>query len=440
MNNDQKQKDVFAERLSRIEERNNARLSDPPPKTPPKPRYGEDQPQSYALRNFFIWSTIIAVCGGGLFYGYKQIQPGETVSLAHLVEATKTYFSGSTGMVDMTTGRASRRTDAPPPMRELTDSGWTLRSPAVATPDQSEVTVDQIAIGFIETTRDTIPGDLIPFDTNTECTFRRPQSSEVIQNVRIGSSTAETSVHMFSKEQIASALSDHIEGLLTQVSGHYKVGKMASGRMKPVDVFVTDDTAPVYLILQSSSSDIIWNVHLSEGAEIAHIAMIGNNSALVSPPGNPSFEAIRVSDFVQNNEFGSNDEVRPCMVAPWRQPQEHWLGYQKAQKDNDLYENQMYSYNTGYRAYNAWFTSTFGADASTNLTTASKAAHVIAGPVASSPIQFTPFTGQAIYHTPSDFVVVSDEARQESHDTLLMQAIGGDIALLNPDPMEVSGQ
>lgn len=183
---------------------------------------------------------------------------------------------------------------------------------------------------------------------------------------------------------------------------------------------------------------MIWNLQLAEGVTISHVAMIGENSGLVAPEHPTTYEALRISDFITDFEFGSNDRHRPCMIAPWRQPQPHWPA--QAKVENDLYANQMYTYNSGYRRYDAWYQQVLGVPASTNVTDPHSAAHVLAGPLPDQPVSYRSMAGRDVYLSENDFMIIGDDAFEDTHMSLLSKAVGGDPALLDPAPRKAPAQ
>ncbi len=417
---DSKQKQDFSERIQRIQQKHG---TPPPPQVQTEAPPSEPAPKGHNLRNAMIWAILAAMAGVGGFYGLMMFDEWKLSQAA-----------------------APDNQSAPQPqpkpvqdVRQITDQGWSIPSPGLATADREQLTVLDVATGFDPAGQDAPPNVLIPFAVNSECTFKRPQPNDVVYNLRMETGTLPTTTHVFSNRAIANALIDHIEGV--QVSKkHYQTGSRAQGRMFAVDVFVTDTSAPVYLVLQSFRQNVIWNLQLARGVTLSHVAMIGENSGLVAPEQDVPFEAIRISDFVTNFEFGANDDPGPCMVAPWRRPQAHWPAQAKAENGNDLYTNQIYSFNTGYRAFDAWYRQVMGVPADTNVTGPHSAAHVLVGDLPDQPIEYRSMAGRDVYVSENDFTLIGDDTFEDTHIMLLTAAVGGDLALLDPAPQEVPRQ
>lgn len=331
-------------------------------------------------------------------------------------------------------GPVKRYSDAKTP-RYLTYQGWAFQSPGVASFGLPELVLADVSTGHENGLGPLVPARVKPFKPNPNCTLRRPGADEVVHNVRLENGTLLSEVHNFSDEEMGDALMGHIEALYSGSKRHYKYGKMAPGQMASVDVFVTDTSAPVYLVLQGFRANTIWNLHLADGVRLSHVAMIGEHSGMSAPPKGTSFEAIRISDFITDFEFGSNDEFVPCMVAPWLSPQGYWQSTIDAQNNNDLQANYTYSLTKGSEAYARWYQDVMGIAPSTNLVMAKHAEHVLVGPVPAQPVTFRPLSLREVVVTENEQIVLGNEAKRQLHDKVLLDATGGRLAALNPTPI-----
>ena len=414
-----RQNNGFAARLQRIEARGAAEKPnlEPPIRSVPK-------------GNTHVWFllgaiALVAIAGAAALVVLNEttLEPAPE-PLAEIVAPETPSF-----IVD----RAEKRPEGAP-LRVLGDRGWTLWPGQVAAPDHAELAVAEVFSGFDPSLGSGVPGALIPFDVNATCTLRTPAAGEVIRNLRLARATGESGVHVISNAEMARALLGHIESL-HHPPKRYRAAQAASGRMGLVDVVLTDTSGPIYLVLQSFRGDTLWNLHLARGVDLAHVAMIGDNSALVGVPEGTTFEALRISDFVTDFEFGSNDRPRDCMVAPYRKPADHWVAVKKAAKGNMLFENQVYTFNAGYQALKASYRDTLGVDASTNLTVAEGAAHMLSGPLPLDPLAYRGLEGRVVHVTRNDLVLTSDAAVAQAHLERLTLAAGGDLASLDPAPV-----
>lgn len=434
MSNEQRQQD-FAERLRRIEQKKAGAAEQPAPQRPsrsePNNTYGVPK-EDNTVRNGIIWAFIFAALGAGGYYGWHAIPEDLKQAVAGLTSSE----ANSVASVDVD---ATTEVAAPRPVESdtMSDQGPLFASPAVAHQGTGPLSLNDIATQIALPTGDTAIGALLPFARNAQCDLRNPLPTEKVVNVRIETALLPAPIQAFSDQALAALLLANIEAVTKNGKSAVSDARITDQKTS-LDVFLTDTSAPLYLVLQNLGPGVIWNIHSAPNVTVAHVAIIASSfSGLVAPPNNATFEALLVPDFVAAHSFGADDEIRPCMIRPWRNPQPDWIGSIKAERGNTLYENQMSSYAKGYAAYNSWYTATLGVDASTNLVTARDAAHVLVGPQPSEPIPYRSMAGRDVYFMQTDHMIAGDTATRQAmterlHNDLLVAAIGGDASLLDP--------
>ena len=426
----------FEERLRRIEQQHAAEQPEATQPAKPAPDYGYRfaQKEDHRLRNGIIWVAILAAVGAGGYFGAKALPEDMTNAIAGLVSSPEDPATNTGSMVVFGSGGA-----APTETETMSDLGPVLASPIVVHQGDRPLALSDVVATPDLTNGDTDIGQIIPFARNAQCDLRDPLPSEKVVNVRVENALLPAPIQAFSNAQLASQLLENIEAV-TQDGKAYDADQHFSGQKTSLDVFVTDTTAPVYLVLQNIGPGVIWNVQAAANVTIAHVAIIASNySGLVAPPSNTTFEALLVRDFVPPHELGLDDEIRDCMIRPWRNPQPGWIGSMKAEA-GDM-SDEIQAYTKGYAAFNGWYTQTLGVDAGTNLVTARDAAHVLIGPVPAEPMLYRPLAGQDIHLMETDNMFAGDAATRQAitadlHNNLLLAAIGGDISLLDAAPME----
>ena len=152
--------------------------------------------------------------------------------------------------------------------------------------------------------------------------------------------------------------------------------------------------------------------------------------------------AYEDTDFLDEDTFYRNEEVRPCMIAPWRSPEADWPLLQKLEHpiDASTYQGFLRNITEGHAAFNSWYTGQLGVDADVNLTTALVAANALSGPMPGTPIVQQSVTARTVHMEQNDYVVVGQEQLEALHRSLLMAATGNDLSILKPAAMEAVGQ
>ena len=263
--------------------------------------------------------------------------------------------------------------------------------------------------------------------------------------VRIENALLPGPLHTFSDAQMVGQVLQNVEAV-TQDGADIATDMALAGTKTSLDVFLTDTSAPLYLVLQNMGDGIVWNLHAAADVSIAHVALIGADfSGVANLPADTSVEALLVSDFLPPYQNGADDAPRDCMIRPWRTPQSDWIGSLKSEAGSLTDRNLMLSYSKGYAAYDRWYTQTLGVNARANTVTARDAAHVLLGPVPETPLSYRPLTGQDIQMVETDHLMTGDfETRIAAvaalQDDLLRAAVGGDISALDPAAVERNSQ
>lgn len=450
-------KDAFQERLDRIEQERlqrdgatpEATATDTPRRVAPvkkrkaaAARVARPDPTKATGRRKGVGMVAIAsvlfgavVLGGT--YGVNSLTRSLDVPIGEALKETMTNLVARKPTPDSFDGLKG----SGPKEHKLYDTGWVMPHALVASGRGPGVALQTIATAAPAPAEGASRPPMVRFANNMDCTLRRPRPGEIVHNVNVNKTGHFTDTHAFSKEELAKATTDRVEGLLAH-SRHYKNAAIARGRMGQIDVFVTDTSAPVYLALQVFGSDVMWNIHLAPGVTLAHVAMIGRKSGFAAPEGDFTFEALRISDFVDEGILYDNAEQRDCMVAPWRAVGTHWplLKKQDDTHSAHVYRDQLRANREGYAAYSAWYRSKMGVTPDTNLVSALIASHALAGPVPERPVAMTPLSQRRVHMAQSDFVAFSTEELNAMHVDLLTAAAGGDLNSISPGVMEAQLQ
>lgn len=421
----------FSERLQRIEDARKARApvtaADLGITDEPSPY---DRPaENHAIRNGLIWLVIAIMVAIG---GYQAIMalPNDLKAFVGLpVDATQIV---SVAEDDSTPEAAPDTTSY---------TGAILPSPQVANLANDPLTLADIATDVALPTPDTALGNIIPFDRNVSCRLRRPLGEERVVNVRLEDGLLPAPLQAIPHAALAERLLQNVKAVTQDRRPTDRDGRV-TGAFETVDVFLTDTSAPLYVVLQNMGDGILWNLHLASDVQVAHVALISEGyPAVVNLPANASLDGLHVSDFVGRHQFGADDTVRDCMIRPWRKPAADWTAQQKAAEGNALFQNQMTSYTKGHAAFNAWYTQTLGVDATEHVIAPRSAAHVLIGPVPSAPIAYQSITGRDVHVMRTDTIIAGDSATRANltealHQDMLRTAIGDDLAALDPPAME----
>lgn len=292
--------------------------------------------------------------------------------------------------------------------------GERLASPAIALAGGGSADVRAVSSFFEPTVETETPAATEALADMQGCAFRPPRAGEVIGNVHVGRGGLPTPVSALSRRILAERALAEIRAAR---GGGAVEGIEDPAPMQAVDVFITERNAPVYLILQSSEGDVLWNVQPSPGARIAHIAVIAAGQVGLMVPGRPSAQVLRVA------------EHPDCAIPPAREPDPTWDIFRQGARLED--------YAARFEAYDTWFRLRFGIGAEANAIGAHETSHALVGPVPAiyDKVMQTRLAGATIAVTDADLVAVGPgEARtgraQAAVERLVAAAAGGNPARL----------
>lgn len=279
-----------------------------------------------------------------------------------------------------------------------------------------------------------VPGTAERIEASETCEPPAVPANAEFVNVHVGQAQLDGPFKLYSNARMAQIVGDWI--------GQKKLGSRYAGDApKPADptsmvnVVITDTGGPVYLVLQGANEPITWNLQTAQNVEIAEIVLIGHPGQSVVPPKTDlpvSITALTIS--------------KDCAPAPWRAPGDHW-----GIVDGVLSEHTVNKYVAEaigrYQRYDRWFEKSFGRPSEDGVVGAWTASNILIGPVPQAGEvvgqAYVPMTDRTAYITPTDnfFLSTGDEARAleaAAHLELATRAVGGDLALLTPEPMERS--
>lgn len=239
---------------------------------------------------------------------------------------------------------------------------------------------------------------LAQFERESRCVARPVLAGETVYSVNIEQPSALAPIAVRNNEDFAQS-TDGPDAL----NGAIAPDVIEGARPGLVNVFVSDTTGPLYLVLQSFRG-VVWNISPAENVEIAHITMIGQNGiGVANLPEGTTVNAIRVSDFVSQTSVAGEAETQPCMVRPWRKPRTDWPSFEASVAEGGATRNMLRYYQDGQAAYSQWFEAAFGVSADVHQRNVFSAQHVLVGPV-SADLQYHPLKGARVWVDVHDYV------------------------------------
>ena len=96
---------------------------------------------------------------------------------------------------------------------------------------------------------------------------------------------------------------------------------------------------------------------------------------------------------------------------------------------------------TAFTTYDFWFRQQFRRSAEFDVVGFDTTQHALVGPIPEAPIPYRPLAGAEVLVTEFDYVFTSppevrDPFLMQAQLDMLTEAVGGDLGLLSPDPMQ----
>lgn len=206
--------------------------------------------------------------------------------------------------------------------------------------------------GYVRANASAAPARIEPLDTSS-CVMTKPGPDAIVRHVFV--------------EQGAGAPP------LFVIPQNEKGAGAEAARLRVVNVAVTENSAPVHLVLASERS-VIWNIVAAPDARISGVtALSGASLGVANAPEDARIEAL----------YG--EALSRCEVAPVRRPQKDW-GLAREARAGGAALARYEARNAQADVYDAWVRKWFGAPSAEAPPIAPMGAGaVLVGPMPSSP-------------------------------------------------------
>ncbi len=312
--------------------------------------------------------------------------------------------------------------------------GWDVRHPGMTGPDDSIHLVQSAMAGVPMRPNPEYPASLRTISPDANCAAPPVGANQRLTKVHVfDGGKVESGYHAVSNQMLAEGAKDYLRDLQQAKDPAMERPPSTTRAVPVVNVVLADESAPLYLVLQSSSKPILWNLHATAGVEVAQIVLVGNPGQAV----HPLRSATPVTALAMSGH---------CAPQPWRDVAVHWQKHPNAlagsrTETGGTYTEQAKGY---YDRYNAWFQTTFGATAEPGTVGAWTATHVLVGPMPASAearAVYRPLTGGEIVVHEGPLLYISSEGERRRdvasrRHALALAAAGGDLSILNPAPVE----
>ena len=298
--------------------------------------------------------------------------------------------------------------------------GYHVPKGVVMTQTEQPVWIQALATGYSKSANTSEPSEVTMFEHDVEsCSVPEPLETEYLGHVFFTKAKQVSSLYSYSDEDLSKSAKSYVKW-------HKHGEKEAKRYTKPVksidviDVFVTEASKPVYLVL-TSPSKAVWNIHPSGGVKIARVVLIGHETLGVA-----------------TDKLSTPVEILRCNPPLLRDPQEHWGFVRNVRRSGGRDDDLLAKNRAQHRKFAFWYKQNFNAWSSHNQVVANRANHALIGPVPAdldARVRYKPIAERKIRITNNAHLVISD---QRSFKTLYLTQVrqlaeeitGGSLASL----------
>lgn len=274
--------------------------------------------------------------------------------------------------------------------------------------DGTFVPVDQVFDGFADANERLTPQVAGHAAIPEGCAIRPPRPEEVVHVLTASTESIRVPVYSFDRSDmnhdVEVRLRHALRGELEEWS-RTPLGHLMAFRVQ--DVAVTERGAPVYLVLQQELDRVLWSLHLSDGARVSHVVMLGGRqSAVANMPSGATVEALRAA------------ELATCGAEMSFPAPEDAVIHRSIAAGSREAEASLAAWQARDRAWNSWVAERFGVTLVNPPVDGNVRAH-LAGPVPDSPDQravHRPLDKVQMILTPSDHLLIGDGAGRAYSD------------------------
>lgn len=281
--------------------------------------------------------------------------------------------------------------------------GLQATGPIAASAGNVPVFIHDVLSGYPHDVAQAYPAAVTTIRPILGCLLTPPQPGSLIGHVTGSGTTLPMALFSYDDADLAQGVAQFVDryrkrGIAARVPSD-------AFAFQSQDVVVTDTTAPVYLVLENTVGNRIWNIHLAEGARVERVVLLGGAQS-----------GVANLDPVVPVEVILEDGLATCGIRP-----AHPLnaGHRLLQPDTASDPESRQKATTLVEAaadYDLWFRDSFGVTASNSRVGFVQGTVAVIGPVPATPTDvavpkaaYAPITGASIMTTQGTYFEIAGQ-------------------------------
>lgn len=151
--------------------------------------------------------------------------------------------------------------------------GLTAHGPIAAMAGNSPVFIDDVLSGHTARVGEDIPAEITMIRAISGCRLTPPLAGTTVGHVTGAATGTQLPFLTYNDQDLAGAVQTLVNAY--RETGSVAVTVPADLGYGVYDVAVTETASPVYLVLETTATNLIWNIHLAPGARIERVVLLG---------------------------------------------------------------------------------------------------------------------------------------------------------------------
>jgi hypothetical protein len=318
-------------------------------------------------------------------------------------------------------GGLARSGDGPADFLDDTSEGLQAAGAIAARPGNEPVFIKHVIGDYSTDVGSDVPAEITTIRPIMGCRLTPPLDGTVVGHVTAGDSGVPLAMSTYNDAIMAATVQRFVDRY--RETGEAATVDTDGLAYEAYDVAVTETGAPVYLVLQTTGGNRMWNIHLAPDARIERVVLLGGDQA-----------GIANLDPVVPVEVILNPGLETCGIVPaFPLNAGHALMQSGAGSDVQLAEVAARA-----QAYDQWFRDSFGVPAAASRAGYDAGTMSVIGPVpgeADLRAVYAPIQGAKIRMTQDRFFEIAGQVAQGEDFASRVRAIAtsfafGDLANL----------
>jgi hypothetical protein len=215
------------------------------------------------------------------------------------------------------------------------------------------VFVQDVVSGYSTALSRDVPAEITTIRPIMGCLLTPPMTGSVVGHVVAGESGVSLGLLTYDDADLAGAVQGFVDTYravaATQEAGVVAVSMPEGIAYQAYDVLVTEQSAPVYLVLQTGPGNRIWNIHRAPGVRIERVVLLGGSQAGVA-----NLDPVIPVEVILDNG------LRACGIRPALPLNAGHALVAAANAGEAGASDRLAAHEEAVAAYGQWFKDTFG--------------------------------------------------------------------------------